>query len=158
MAAGMKTVIRHQPCPECLLCGTPGRPLYSALRDCFRILKPGGKMVIITPNTKGWGHILCKKNWFHLDPPRHLQIFSPATIHSLAKRVGFQKRRVFTTVRNANGAFLASWSIYRSGEYNMGSLQPWNRRLLARGMQLIEWLLLQVFPQAGEEVVMVAEK
>ena len=73
-------------------------------------------------------------------------------------RRGLSTRRVFTTVRDANGAFLASRSIHRSGEYNMGGLQPWNRRLLARGIQLIEWLLLQVFPPAGEEVVMVAEK
>lgn len=128
------------------------------LGECHRILRPGGKMIIITPNSKGLGHILFRKWWFHLDPPRHLRIFTPPTIDRLARQAGFQERRIFTTVRDAHGVFLASWSIIRSGRYLMGSPQSLFRRLSARGMQLIEWLILQIFPHAGEEIVMVAVK
>ena len=46
------------------------------IEECYRILKPGGCLVIATPNTESWIHkTIFKENYFSLDPPRHLFLF-----------------------------------------------------------------------------------
>jgi 2-polyprenyl-3-methyl-5-hydroxy-6-metoxy-1,4-benzoquinol methylase len=42
------------------------------LRECRRVLKPEGKIVILTPNLGSQGHRLFQQAWVPLDPPGHL--------------------------------------------------------------------------------------
>ncbi len=46
------------------------------LRECRRVLKPNGRLVIATPNSASLGHRRFKSNWVSLDPPRHLMILT----------------------------------------------------------------------------------
>ncbi len=45
----------------------------SSLERCFRLLKPGGRLVAVTPNFDGLGRRFFQDAWAHLDPPRHLR-------------------------------------------------------------------------------------
>lgn len=74
----MNHVIEHVPNP------------IELLTECERILKPGGRVVITTPNSASWGHRLFKTDWRGLEPPRHLHIFSPLSIERTIRRAGFQ--------------------------------------------------------------------
>ena len=60
-AITMKHVIEHVEDP------------IGLVRECHRILKPGGRLSIATPNTECLQHQLFRTAWLELDPPRHLQ-------------------------------------------------------------------------------------
>jgi len=61
------------------------------LEDCFRLLKPGGRLWLDTPNIHGLGHEYFGRYWLPLDPPRHLVLFHWDVMERLLKGVGFSR-------------------------------------------------------------------
>lgn len=63
-----------------------------ALRRIARILKPGGILVIRTPNFDSWEARLFGRYWAGLEPPRHLFVFTPQTLGAMLAQAGFAIR------------------------------------------------------------------
>ena len=74
------------------------------LAECHRLLKPGGRMVVITPNLDSLGHRLFGADWRGLEPPRHVFLFSVRSLTKLARAAGFNAPRVFSVTGDRAGA------------------------------------------------------
>lgn len=131
----------------------------STLRECRRVLKPGGKLVVVTPNIKSLGHRLFKKAWLHLDPPRHLYLFSLHTLKVCAEQAGLKILKLRTTARSARWIWVASHLIRKNGTLPGGSPGnvSWHLQLVGLLFQAIEYGLCQL-KDAGEEIVLIATK
>ncbi len=60
------------------------------LKIIKNILKSGGYLTISIPNIDSWQARVFKKNWFHLDFPRHLIFFSPTNLIEIMRKNGFE--------------------------------------------------------------------
>jgi len=128
------------------------------LKECERILKPGGHLVLITPNINSLCHQLYKSDWRSLEPPRHLCVFNTETMKQLSRRAGFKKIKLETTIRDANNTFIASRELRRRGLHVMGSNKPLVIKFLGFVFQLVELVALQFKPEVGEEIVLIGVK
>jgi SAM-dependent methyltransferase len=100
------------------------------LRAAYRLLVPGGKLVVELPNIESLPFRWFGSFWFGLDLPRHLTHFSPWTLRRMLERAGFDPGPV-TMVRHV------SW------------LRSSARRALARGRSTLFGRCLVRWPFAS---------
>lgn len=143
-AVTLNHVIEHLPNP------------LETLRECHRVLKPGGTLFLATPNIQSWGHQLFREHWRGLEPPRHLQIFSPGSLRSILKKAGFETHTVRT--HPSFYVFFHSLRIRSQSQpvkYKVPApLLSWS----ARTLNFIEQMRLFLTPQIGECIDAVATK
>ncbi len=128
------------------------------LVEVRRILRPGGRLALATPNNASFGHTTFGESWFALDPPRHLHLFNSAAMTALMQRGGFTNFRVFTSIRDANGTFIASRAIRSVGKFDMLAPVGIMNKVSGRCMQIMEALVKLSRPDAGEDLVVLAER
>ena len=130
-------VIEHVPDPR------------STLGECHRLLKPGGKLALFTPNANSLGHWVFRRNWRGLEIPRHLHILSPAAARSLLAQAGFGEVRVRTV--NSNYVWRMSSQLqFQNGTGLAGARAGLGIRIIAGILTSIEQVALVVLPDAGE--------
>jgi 2-polyprenyl-3-methyl-5-hydroxy-6-metoxy-1,4-benzoquinol methylase len=62
----------------------------ATLRDCHRLLKPGGQLWLETPNAAGHGLRAFGRHWRGLEAPRHLVLFTPQSLRRAVAEAGFE--------------------------------------------------------------------
>ncbi len=87
----------------------------AAVRRCLALLRPGGVLWIATPNIDSLGHERFGADWFGLDPPRHLVLFTPRALERLLREVGFGDVRRIRAYR-AELTYPASEALRRGGD------------------------------------------
>lgn len=88
-AITLSHVIEHLADPE------------KTLRECLHLLKPGGKLIVVTPNAECEGAELFGPHWRGWEPPRHLHLFSTMTLTGLLGKAGFNLDKVRTSAAGA---------------------------------------------------------
>lgn len=81
------------------------------LRQCWRLLKPGGYLWIQTPNTDSVGYEIYGADWRGLEAPRHLVLFNLASLSWSLERAGFEGIRILPPADVAEPVFMLSASI-----------------------------------------------
>lgn len=126
----------------------------SLIAECVRILKPNGRMTVVTPNINSLGSAVFGRSWRGLEPPRHFHLFCRDTLRVL---VGSRMRIDFvrTTPRTARGIWKESIGI----AFGHSSLVT---KLIGNGGQMLFQLIaeaLHVFAKgSGEELALAATK
>lgn len=143
-------VIEHVPDPK------------ATLRECTSRLRPGGRIVLATPNTKSLGHEYFQENWRPLEPPRHLFLFSPQSLAQCAERAGLEVEVVRTSARSACFSWYSSQLLRKKKSDHKPALSKNNDGpglfLKASGALFQLWEHYLGGEQAGEEVVLTARR
>ena len=66
------------------------------LREAYRLLKPGGALIVYTPDIQSLGRRFLGKSWAVLTPAEHLTYFSAKTLRRALETAGFEVRGVRT--------------------------------------------------------------
>lgn len=126
------------------------------LRECARVLRPGGTIVVMTPNLSSVGHRRFGEDWRGLEPPRHLHVFSVPSLRSCVERVGLSVSDARTSARLVRGI----WWVSRSSQHDAGrrGAPGLGAYLASWGMSLVEDALRVSHPRSSEEIILVATK
>lgn len=66
------------------------------IEETARLLRPGGLLAIAVPNFGSFQARFFRKDWFHLDLPRHIYHFTPGTLSAILGKFGFAVSRTTT--------------------------------------------------------------
>jgi 2-polyprenyl-3-methyl-5-hydroxy-6-metoxy-1,4-benzoquinol methylase len=147
-AVTMSHVIEHVPDP------------IACLDKCRRILKPGGRLIVSTPNVASLGHETFKNSWRGLEPPRHLNLFTHQLLAECARRAGLKVIRSGSTAVNADYLINASMAIADAppGTTHIGG--GWDTRYALKAVvfQYKEHFAMRRNSDLGEEAFLIAER
>jgi len=112
--------------------------------EISRLLKPGGRLLIRTPNAKALGRSWFGTNWYANDVPRHLYLYSKGNLTKLAQGHGLTPVKIHTIVKSK--LLLKSYD-YKSG--NTG--KPSKKRKLRKWLSSL-YIPLARYRDRGDEI------
>lgn len=86
------------------------------LVECMRLLKPGGRLVVVTPNVESVAATLFGRFWRGWEPPRHLHLFSVKTLNNFLLRIGFDTSEIRTSSAGAAVVYRVSRANQRKAD------------------------------------------
>lgn len=146
-AITMSHVIEHLPDP------------VSTIKACGRLLRDGGRLVLITPNTASMARRIFGSSWYAWEVPRHLVLFDPLLLSSCVASAGLEVVHLRTGATMSRNIWKQSRLIRK-----YGVLDPEEPLGKGGAMQLesyVAWIFehfLLKWKDLGEEIILVAKR
>lgn len=127
------------------------------LAECRRLLRPGGRLVLSTPNARGLAHRRYGRFWRGLEPPRHLQVFTPQALARCVTDAGLRVRQLQTLSAESAGIYRASDALRAAegrtvdGSAAVSVVRSW-------WLRYVEYRQSCVEADAGQDIFLIAEK
>ena len=132
--------VEHVPDPRALF------------RECHRVLRAGGHLVVSTPNWRCLTHRTFGGHWRGLEAPRHLHVFSRRSLRRMLAAEGFELERLETNARGAAHGYA------QSHRARSETTPAWLRSALAHVHSVRVQGRTSIDPDAGDELLAVARK
>ncbi len=128
----------------------------ATLRESLRILKPGGLLVMTTPNAKSIGASEFGAFWRGWEAPRHLHLFSVDSLQQLTQRAGFE----VIEARTYSAGSAVVYRVSRTNQQNSKLSWPDELGLLlwSYRKELHEYRAQSIHPHTGQNVLIRARK
>jgi SAM-dependent methyltransferase len=128
----------------------------SFISSAARLLKKDGLMAVQTPNFQSLGHKLFGADLFSLDPPRHLCLFTPASLRRVFENSGlFCRIQITTPATSSRLAIHRRYAVRETGSF-LGKINASGR---VRWAQLV-FRVVEAFGNSvfhwGEEIRCIA--
>lgn len=130
------------------------------LKNCFRILKPNGLLVVATPNAESLGARHFKNLWRGWEPPRHIHIFSPRSLKLVAEQAGFHIVSNTTPSGMSYSIWVLSMLLQEKIFLKKKDMPAPNNKVKFKSaiMWGVEDALWRLGIQRGEELALLAQK
>jgi 2-polyprenyl-3-methyl-5-hydroxy-6-metoxy-1,4-benzoquinol methylase len=126
------------------------------LEECARVLRPGGRLMLSTPNAAGLAHRRYAQCWRGLEPPRHLHVFTPGALAACARASGLRVEMLQTLSAESASIYRASDEICEAQRgYGVPAALSIVRSWYLR---YAEFRQTRRDPAAGQDIFMVAAK
>lgn len=119
--------------------------------EALRVLRPGGRLVLRTPNASSTDAQKAAAAWRGLETPRHLSIHTPGSLALLAMQAGFTDVQVHGTPL---GGFIAQQSRELRHGKTPASQQS-RKTLVFDGLETVRWILKN---QNCAEIMLISTK
>lgn len=124
----------------------------ATLRECLRLLRPGGLLVMTTPNVHSIGATKFGASWRGWEAPRHLHLFTVQSLQQLTQGVGFE----IDTAGTYSAGSAVVYRVSRSKKLG-GKLSWWDELGLliwSYRKELHEFRAQKSQPNTGQNVIL----
>lgn len=117
------------------------------IRAAYAALKPGGHLMLSTPNGTSYGATYMRQHWRGLEVPRHLSLHNPASLRAMARASGFADIGVWGT---PHGGFI--WQ--QSHELRKGKPVSARQSLRTLPYNVLAGAINIIAPLKSDEIVL----
>lgn len=128
----------------------------ASLRESLRILKPGGLLVMTTPNVKSIGASEFGAYWRGWEAPRHLHLFSVESLQRLTQRAGFEVTEARTYSAGSAVVYRVSRTNQQSGKLSW--LDEFGLLIWSYRKEFQEYCAQKIKPHTGQNILVCARK
>jgi SAM-dependent methyltransferase len=119
------------------------------LRELRRIVRQGGALFVRLPNASSYVARLCGRYWSGYDLPRHMTLFTPATLRRALAQAGFEQ----IVCSYSSGSYLAALHSLRFAmddrRVSARRAEAIHRALLAPAVRALVWLPFRLADMVG---------